>query len=202
MTLEKHKGKLIVITAPSGAGKTTIVRHLLSEIEELAFSVSATSRKPRHYEKEGRDYYFLSAEDFRRKADNKEFLEWEEVYHNQFYGTLKSEVQRLWDSGKHIIFDIDVKGAVNIKSAYPEQTMTLFIKPPSKEVLFERLRKRNTEDEASLQKRFRRAEDELAYEERFDDSLINDDLDTALQEAENKVRQFLELSVNPEWKQK
>lgn len=191
-----ESGKLIVITAPSGAGKTTIVRHLLKEIDELDFSISATSRSPRHYEKDGQDYYFLQPDDFRQKVENGEFLEWEEVYDDQFYGTLKSELTRLWAAGKHIVFDIDVKGAVNIKEIYPDRTLTIFIKPPSEEILFERLKNRRTESAASLKKRITRATEELTYESKFDTTVINDDLALALAEAEEKVRNFLALSTD------
>ncbi|MCB0704986.1 MAG: guanylate kinase [Saprospiraceae bacterium] len=199
---QEESGKLIVITAPSGAGKTTIVHHLLNTIDELAFSVSATSRAPRPHEEDGRDYYFLSFDEFSRRIEAGDFLEWEEVYENQFYGTLKSELERIWALGKHIIFDIDVKGALNIQSHYPGRCLTIFVKPPSKEILFDRLRKRRTESAASLKKRISRAEEELTYEPYFDDTLINDVLEIALTEAEQKVNAFLNLPVVPEWKQK
>jgi guanylate kinase len=199
---KEESGKLIVVTAPSGAGKTTIVRHLLKEFDELAFSVSATSREPRYYEKDGRDYYFLGVEEFRLRIKQGDFLEWEEVYENQFYGTLKSEVRRLWGLGKHIIFDIDVKGAVNIQQIYPEGSLTLFIKPPSEEELLSRLRNRNTESEESLRKRMERARKELAYEVHFDQVVINDNLEVALQDAERIVRSFLQEEEKPVWKQK
>ena len=135
--------KLIVFTAPSGAGKTTIVRHLIKEIPSLAFSVSATTRGARPHEEHGQDYYFLSEQDFRAKIKEEAFVEWEEVYTDQFYGTLKSEVERLWAAGKHIIFDIDVHGAINVKNTYPEETLTIFVKPPSVEVLLDRLTNRS-----------------------------------------------------------
>lgn len=199
---KEELGKLIVVTAPSGAGKTTIVRHLLKQFDNLAFSVSATSREARHYEEHGRDYYFLSVEDFRNKIKEGEFIEWEEVYENQFYGTLKAEVKRLWAEGKHIIFDIDVKGAVNIQQIYPEGSLTLFIKPPSEEELLSRLRNRKTESEASLKKRMNRARKELEYEVHFNQVVINDDLEIALQDAENIVRSFLQEEEKPVWKQK
>ncbi len=185
------KGKLIIVTAPSGAGKTTIVRHLLNKYDDIAFSVSATSRSKREHEKDGVDYYFLNPSEFRKKIEAGEFLEWEEVYENQYYGTLKSEVQRLWDEGKHIIFDIDVKGAYNIKQAYPDFSLTIFVKPPSPEILFERLRNRGSETPESYRRRVKRATLELQYEDKFDKVLLNDDLDRALKEAEFLVEEFV-----------
>lgn len=186
------KGKLIIFTAPSGAGKTTIVRHLLGTFDSLAFSVSATSRPRREHERDGEDYYFLSPPEFRKRIDAGEFVEWEQVYPNQFYGTLKSEIDRLWAAGKHIIFDIDVKGATNIKNAYPEGSLAVFVKPPSPEILFERLRNRGTETPASYRKRVKRATLELTYEDKFDEVLLNDELDDALRNAEGIVSHFLE----------
>lgn len=186
------KGKLVIFTAPSGAGKTTIVRHLLAHIENLDFSVSATSRPKREHEEGGRDYYFLSPMDFRKRIENEEFLEWEEVYEGQYYGTLKSEIERLWAEGKHIIFDIDVKGALNIKNTYPDDSLAIFVKPPSAEILFERLRNRGTETPESYRKRIKRATLELTYEDKFDVALLNDDLDAALIQAEKIVGEYLE----------
>jgi len=188
---KENKGKLIVITAPSGAGKTTIVRHLLKTFDFLGFSISATTRKKRRKEKHGRDYYFMSVEEFMEKRRKRKFLEWEEVYDNQFYGTLKSEVTRLWEEGKHVIFDIDVKGAKDIKKKFPDETLAIFIKPPSVEVLFERLRNRKTEDEAALKKRFARSKRELRYEKKFDKVLVNDDLETAFKDAEGMILDFI-----------
>lgn len=182
--------KLIIITAPSGAGKTTIVQHLLASFDELAFSVSATTRKRREHEEEGHDYYFLSPKTFKERIDAEQFVEWEEVYENQFYGTLKSEVERLWKLGKHIIFDIEVKGALNIKKAYPDNSMAIFIQPPSKEILFERLRNRKTESEDSLRKRIARAELELSHADQFDQIIVNDILSDALAEAESIVSTY------------
>lgn len=187
------ENKLLIFTAPSGAGKTTIVKYLLSKYEELAFSISATSRPPRPGEQDKKDYYFLTPEEFRRKASNGDFLEWEEVYDNQYYGTLKSEVNRLWELGKCVVFDIEVKGATNIKKLYPEESCAIFIKPPSEETLFERLRNRKTESEESLIKRIARAKVELTYENSFDKVLLNDDLDVALLEAEDIVKKHLNL---------
>lgn len=185
--------KLIVLTAPSGAGKTTIARHLLQTIPALAFSVSATTRTRRVYETDGRDYYFLTVEQFQERIAADAFVEWEEVYPNQFYGTLKREIERLWAAGQHILFDIDVEGALSIKRQYPEQTLVIFVKPPNPEVLFERLRQRNTESEDSLRQRITKAVKELAYEDKCDVILINDVLESALQEAEHTVRRFLEM---------
>lgn len=185
------EGKLIIFTAPSGAGKTTIVRHLLDTFPQLAFSVSATSRAPRGNEVDGRDYYFLSPEKFRELIDEKAFLEWEEVYANQFYGTLLSEVERLWGEGKHILFDIDVKGALRLKRKFPERTLSVFVKPPSKETLAERLRGRRTDSPEQIEKRIRKAEEELQFDNQFDVILVNDVLERALQEAVSLVANFL-----------
>ncbi len=184
-------GKLIVITAPSGAGKTTIVRHLIKTFDFLGFSISATTREKRKHEEDGKDYYFMSVEEFKKMRRRRKFLEWEEVYDNQYYGTLKSEVERIWKEGKHIIFDVDVKGAKDIKKAYPDETLAIFVKPPSVEELFARLRNRKTETEASLKKRFARSKRELKYEKKFDKVLVNDDLEIALQEAEEMVINFI-----------
>lgn len=183
--------KLVIVTAPSGAGKTTIVRHLLSTFDNLVFSVSATTRSKRDYEVDGKDYYFISQADFRAHIVAGDFLEWEEVYDNQFYGTLKSEVSRIWDAQLHIIFDIDVKGALNIKNAYPQDSLAIFVKPPSPEVLFQRLIGRQTENAESLKKRLARAEEELGYENKFDHILVNDTLEHALEESERVVGEFL-----------
>lgn len=188
---KEFEGKLIVITAPSGAGKTTIVRHLLKTYDFLDFSVSATTREKRKKEKEGRDYYFLSVQEFKSLIKKRAFLEYEEVYEDQFYGTLKSEVDRIWSTEKHIIFDIDVKGAVNLKKKYKERCQTIFIKPPSLQVIIERLTNRNTETEASLKKRIRRIKRELKYEGKFDHIIVNDVLDTALKEAEILIESLL-----------
>jgi guanylate kinase len=185
--------KLLIFTAPSGAGKTTIVRHLLATFPELSFSISATTRGQRPHEQDGYDYHFITKEDFLKKIDTGDFVEWQEVYAGLYYGTLHSEVDRLWDAGKHIIFDIEVKGATNIKKAYPEESLVVFVKPPNEEVLFNRLRERNTESEDSLAKRIARAAEELAYENTFDYVLLNDDLATALAEAEQITRDFLHL---------
>jgi guanylate kinase len=184
-------GKLIVLTAPSGAGKTTIVRHLLKNIPHLSFSTSATTRYQRPGEIDGQDYYFLSSSEFEQKIQEAAFVEWEEVYKGQFYGTLKTEIERLWAANQHIIFDIDVKGALNIKATYPEQTLTIFVKAPSLEALFERLQSRQTESAEQIQKRMDKAREEAAYEDQFDYVLVNDQLPTALAEAVRVVQRFL-----------
>lgn len=183
--------KLLIFTAPSGAGKTTIVRHLLTRYPALDFSISATTRARRQYEKEGVDYYFISIATFNSLIEENAFVEWEEVYEGQFYGTLRKELERLWSLGKSIIFDIDVKGALNLKRQFQEDALTIFIKTPSPEILFDRLRKRQTEDMKSLQKRIDKATHELTFEQDFDIVLINDDLKIALREAEQIVEGFI-----------
>ncbi len=183
--------KLIIVTAPSGAGKTTVVRHLLDTFDSLAFSVSATTRSKRENEVEGRDYYFMDAGKFRALIKENAFLEWEEVYENQYYGTLKQEAERLWAAGKHIIFDIDVQGALHLKTIFPDRTLTVFVKPPQKEALVERLTKRKSESEESLQKRITKAEFELTFEEKFDIVLVNDDLTTTFREAEWIINKYV-----------
>jgi len=188
--LPDFEKKMIVFTAPSGAGKTTIVRHLLKTYDFLDFSVSATNRPKREKETDGKDYYFLSTEAFKEKIANQEFVEWEEVYNDQFYGTLKSEIERIWDKERYIVFDIEVKGATNIKKLYGDQAMVVFIKPPSFEILINRLRNRNTESVASLKKRIKRIKTELTYESTFDEVLVNDLLEVALKEAEVLTESF------------
>ena len=188
--------KLIIITAPSGAGKTSIVKRLLEQFDNLAFSISATTRDKRPHETDGVDYYFLSHEEFKKRIENDEFAEWEEVYENQFYGTLKSEIQRIWDNGKHIIFDIEVKGAQNIKKAYGDQALAIFIKPPSLEALIDRLKSRKTEDEKSLKKRIKRAKKELKYENKFDKVVVNDVLEDAVKNAQNLLETFFEKQTH------
>lgn len=196
--MEKHiqqesGGKLIIFTAPSGAGKTTIVRHLLKVFPELAFSVSATSREKRPNEKEGKDYYFLTAHSFLQKIEEKAFVEWEEVYKDQFYGTLKEEVDRLLEAGKVVVFDIDVEGAGKLKKIYGDKALAVFVKPPTEIVLLQRLQKRKTESPESLRKRIQKAKRELTYQNNFDTILVNDDLDTTLAAAERMVENFTRL---------
>lgn len=182
---------MVIFSAPSGSGKTTIVRRLLDAGLPLEFSISAASRMPRNNEKDGVDYYFLSPEEFRKKIDNEEFVEWEEVYHNQYYGTLNTEIDRIWKNGRHIIFDVDVVGGVNIKKKFGSKALAVFIMPPSVEILEQRLRDRGTENEDSLAKRIKKAAWEIEYATRFDVRVINDDLETAVDEAYNLVAEFL-----------
>ncbi|GGK14021.1 guanylate kinase [Yeosuana aromativorans] len=187
-----NKGKLIVFSAPSGSGKTTIVRHLLGiEDLNLEFSISATSREKRGQEVNGKDYYFLSAKEFKTKIKNGEFLEWEEVYRDNFYGTLRSEVERIWAMGKHVIFDIDVSGGLRIKRKFPEETLAVFVKPPSIDELKIRLKKRKTESEDKINMRISKASAELATAPLFDVIIENNNLDKALIEAETLVRTFI-----------
>lgn len=185
------KGKMFIFTAPSGAGKTTVVRHLLDKYKELDFSISAATREKRAYEIDGKDYYFMSVADFKQKINEGAFVEWEEVYANQFYGTLKSEVERIWQEGKHIIFDIDVKGAKNIKAQYGDRCMAVFVRPPSYDVLVERLTSRNTESVESLKMRIEKVKREMVDENSFDMVIVNDVLDITLTEADHIVETFI-----------
>lgn len=185
------KGKLIIFSAPSGAGKTTIVRQLLERGLNLEFSVSATSRLPRINEKNGRDYYFLSIEEFMKKVDADEFLEWEEVYSGVCYGTLKSEVDRICDAGKNVIFDVDVVGGLNIKRCFGERALAIFVQPPSVEELRTRLKNRSTETEEKIAVRIAKAEHELSFASKFDVIVTNDHLENAVNEAEKLVRDFI-----------
>ncbi len=186
------KGKAIIFSAPSGAGKTTIVRHLLSVRDDLAFSISACSRPRRNRtEVDGVDYYFLSVEDFKAKVANDEFVEWEEVYEDSFYGTLKSEVERIWDLGKTVIFDVDVVGGKNLKAYFGEDALAIFVKPPSIQDLRDRLQLRDTETQESIDIRMAKAAKEMDFAVHFDYTLKNDHLATALKEAETVVNDFL-----------
>ena len=188
----KKKGKLLVFSAPSGSGKTTIVRHLLNiPYLDLEFSISATSRPRRGAEIDGKDYYFISQEAFKQKIKNGEFLEWEEVYRDNFYGTLNSEIERIWAMGKHVIFDIDVAGGLRIKRKFPEETLAVFVKPPSVDELKIRLKQRKTESEEKINMRIAKASIELATAPQFDVIIKNHDLDTALKEAEELVADFI-----------
>lgn len=183
--------KLIIFSAPSGAGKTTIVHQLLEIIPNIEFSISATSREKRVTEIHGEDYYFMSADRFKAAIENDEFVEWEEVYQNQFYGTLKTELKRIWDKGHHIIFDIDVQGGLNLKKEYGSNALAVFIQPPSVSALEERLRKRKTESEEKIKQRISKAQVELSCAQDFDVIIVNDDLQTAVQEAKTAIEQFL-----------
>lgn len=187
----ESKGKLIIVCAPSGSGKTTIVKSVLPGIPSLEFSVSACSRSPREGEVHGKDYYFLSEEEFRKKIDEGAFLEWEEVYPGSFYGTLKSEVQRIWNEGKHVIFDVDVFGGINIKKQYPDNSLALFIMPPSVEELRARLTGRGTETPESLEKRISKAEYEMGFASGFDATVVNDDLEMAIALTREIMNSFL-----------
>jgi len=188
-----QQGKLIIFSAPSGSGKTTLVHHLLSIPElELSFSVSAASRAKRANETDGVDYHFLSPAEFRSRIANDDFLEWEEVYPDQFYGTLRSEVGRIHSEGKHVIFDVDVVGGLNIKERFGERALAVFVQPPSVQELEQRLRGRSSESEESLGRRVGKARKELAFANRFDVTLINDDLETAKEEAYGLVSNFLQ----------
>jgi guanylate kinase len=187
-TFEK---KLIVITSPSGAGKTSIVKKLLQHFKDFAFSVSATTRPKRSDEVDGKDYYFISRQEFQKKIDAGEFLEYEEVYEGIFYGTLKAEVERLWKLRKIVVFDVDVKGASKLKKQFGRDCFLVFIKPPSRESLIERLKARNTESKKSLQQRIQRAEEELKFESQADYVVVNKDFDTAYMRTKNAILRFL-----------
>ncbi len=187
--------KLIIIAAPSGAGKTSVTRHLLKSLpNELAFSISAATRPPRKHEIDGVDYYFISPEEFEKKIANDEFVEWEMVYEGKYYGTLKSEIQRIWDEGKAPLLDVDVVGGVDLQELYPESSLSLFILPPSIEELRRRLEARGTETPETLEARILKAEHELGFQDKFDHVIINNDLDRACREAEGKVRVFLGIN--------
>lgn len=185
------EGKLIVFSAPSGSGKTTIVHHLLGLDLGLDFSISATSRAPRGKEEDGKDYHFISAAQFEKHISNDDFIEYEEVYTDNYYGTLKSEVERIWKQGKHVVFDIDVIGGLNIKKKFPEQTLAIFVQPPSIEEMERRLRFRQTDSEDKIQERVAKASKEMKYARDFDVILVNDNLESAKEEAEKLVKKFL-----------
>jgi guanylate kinase len=184
-------GKVIVFSAPSGAGKTTILKHLLDRIPELEFSISATTRAPRGQEAHGKDYYFLSAEDFRTKVKEEAFVEWEEVYTSCYYGTLKTEPERIWAKGHTVVFDVDVKGALSIKKLYGENALLIFVMPPSVQILRERLINRSTDAPEVIEQRVAKAELELTFAKEFDKILINDLLESAFEEGEHLVREFI-----------
>ena len=183
--------KIIIITAPSGAGKTSITRHLMHSFPQLAFSISAATRQARGIEKNGVDYHFISMDDFKQKIQHNEFVEWEMVYEGKYYGTLKSELQRIWDEGKIPILDIDVKGAIHVKQQYPVSAISLFIEPPSVAELKTRLESRGTETPESLAARVNKAAYEISFKDQFDKLITNDKLDHACSEAERIIKNFI-----------
>jgi guanylate kinase len=184
-------GKAIIFSAPSGSGKTTIVHHLLNKNSDLGFSISAATRDKRgRKEENGKDYYFLTPEEFKHKIDADEFVEWEEVYAGNFYGTLKSEVERIWSEGKNVIFDVDVKGGINLKKYFGDKALAIFVKVPSMEILKERLKDRGTESEESLSRRIFKANFEMSFQDKFDAVLLNEDLGKSLVEAQKLYDSF------------
>ncbi len=189
--MSEHNGKLVIFSAPSGAGKSTLVNYLLPQFPELSFSISATSRSPRGQEEHGKDYYFLSSEEFKARVAGDELLEWEEVYAGTYYGTLRSEVERIWAQGKVVVFDIDVVGALNLKTQFGNRALALFVQAPSVEILEQRLRGRGTDSEEKIQQRVAKATIEMARAPEFDKVVINDDLDTAKAEALAILKDFL-----------
>ncbi len=189
------EGKLVIISAPSGAGKTTIVNHLMQEVPGLGFSISATTRNPRGKEKDGKEYYFIGVEDFREKIRRKEFTEWEEVYKDHYYGTLKSEIVRIWAEGKHVIFDVDVKGGINLKNIFGNKAVSIFIMPPSLTELEMRLHARATDNPAKIKIRVEKAVEEMKLAGEFDHIVINDNLEQARNEVCKVVRGFLNTEI-------
>jgi guanylate kinase len=185
------EGKLVIISAPSGAGKTTIVNHLLKKGLDLEFSVSATTREPRGKEKNGKEYYFISVGDFKERIKNNEFTEWQEVYKDQFYGTLKSEIERIWSDKKHVLFDVDVKGGINLKKIFGNKAISIFIMPPSVEELEKRLLLRATDDRSKIKIRVEKAIEEMKLADNFDHIVINDNLEQAQDKAYEMVKSFL-----------
>ncbi len=189
--MENKAGKCIIFSAPSGAGKTTIVHRLLNEINSLEFSVSACSRLARPNEKNGEDYYFLGVEEFRKKINEQAFVEWEEVYPNNFYGTLKSEIERIWSNNKVVVFDVDVVGGLNLKHFFGSNALAVFVQPPSVEVLEERLRSRKTETDEKIHMRISKATFEINRAKEFDYILVNNNLDVAVEEIKERIIQFI-----------
>jgi guanylate kinase len=184
-------GKALIFSAPSGSGKTTIVQHLLKTNSDLGFSISAATRDKRgRTEKDGKDYYFLTPEQFKQKIDQSEFIEWEEVYAGNFYGTLKTEIGRIWNQGKNVIFDVDVKGGINLKKYFGEKALAIFVKVPSIEILKARLLERGTENDESLSRRLFKAKFEMTFQDKFDVVLVNEDLDKSLKEAQDLYDKF------------
>jgi guanylate kinase len=189
--LKLENGKLIIFSAPSGSGKTTIVKHLLANNDNLGFSISACTRDKRgRNEENGKDYYFMTPEEFKTRIDNDEFVEWEEVYPGAYYGTLKSEIERLWASGKHVIFDVDVRGGVKLKEYYKERALSIFVKVPSVQELEKRLRERGTDSEDSISKRVFKMNFEMSFQDKFDIILLNDDLTEAFRKAQKLFEEF------------
>ena len=186
-----HKNKIIIITAPSGAGKTSITRRLLATFPELAFSISAATREKRDYETDSKDYYFLKLEDFKQRIQQNEFVEWEMVYEGKYYGTLKSELERIWNNNQCPLLDIDVKGAIHVQQQYPDTSLTIFIEPPSVNELKRRLESRGTETAESLQARVNKAAYEISFKEHFNEIIINDELEKACEQAKKIVSDFL-----------
>ncbi|HIP35806.1 MAG TPA: guanylate kinase [Crocinitomix sp.] len=191
MKFDTTKGKCIIFSAPSGAGKTTIVRYLLREIPQLEFSISAASRQPRGREVDGLDYHFLSVEAFKDKIKKEEFVEWEEVYKDNFYGTLKSEVKKAWDNNKVVVFDVDAQGGINLKRIFGNNALSVFIKPPSLFVLEQRLKNRRTETKQQIEMRLNKAKEELSYANQFDYVLLNDNLEKACYEIKKIILAFI-----------
>lgn len=194
-----HQGKAFIFSAPSGSGKTTIVKHLLETNPKLGFSISACTRDKRgRNEENGKDYHFLSPEEFKTKIDNDEFIEWEEVYAGNFYGTLKTEIDRIWAEGKHVIFDVDVKGGLNLKNYFKEKALAIFVKVPSLEELESRLHDRNTDTPTSISQRLFKAKFEMKFENEFDVILVNQNLEESLKKAQKLVDDFASKTVEPE----
>ncbi len=185
------KGKLLIFSAPSGSGKTTLVRYIMTKIDNLRFSISATSRKKRINEIDGTDYYFLAVDEFKNKIANDEFVEWEEVYKDRYYGSLKSEVERIRNKGFHVVFDVDVLGGVNIKQMYKDEALSVFVMPPSTEMLKKRLLGRGTDNLQDIQTRLDKAEYELTFADKFDNIIVNDDLEKAKVESYQLVMKFI-----------
>ena len=195
------KGKAIIFCAPSGSGKTTIVKHLLDKYSNLGFSISACTRDKRgRNEENGKDYYFLSIHDFKEKIDNEEFIEWQEVYPGAYYGTLKTEIERLWAEGKNVIFDVDVKGGVNLKNYFGDAALAIYVKVPSMEELERRLRSRGTDSEDSISRRLYKMKFEMEFQNRFDVILLNDDIETSWQKAEELYESFVKGELKIEKK--